>query len=483
MDRNLAVRWQEKLREATRQRIEARVLAAFNANIDVVVHLNGERLQRVLSSDPELTAAAIAARSGDPGQGVSDKFDLLACLQRAFASGKSFHVTVEREELLDWLRWAFPDASEHMGGQAGIIANQMAMLGASSTAYVSLHSPVQAKLFAEGVLAPVVDEGKLRLAPAREVGRPQDPTKINWIFEYPKGERFLFGDQEVVTPRANRLILATHPKKVLGFDPEIVPHLPDLGARIDVAFLAGYHHAAPQMPDGRTAETYLAEAVEHLHLLRRQHGSLRLHYEYVPMRYAELEGMLLERVCGAVDSFGINEVEIRRVLDVFGFQAEREGVEAHESAHTLYAGGLALLRRLRLRRIQIHNLGYYVIVLSKPWSVSPERSLAAGLFGSAVNAMKAKYGGYVTPERLEEARELPLSDVGLSQVEAFQRQTPPGLRPLAEGIWEGDDHAVLVVPAHIVPNPVSTVGMGDTISSSTFAMEQQAEASALTARG
>ena len=32
------------------------------------------------------------------------------------------------------------------------------------------------------------------------------------------------------------------------------------------------------------------------------------------------------------------------------------------------------------------------------------------------------------------------------------------------GIADMGDHYLLVVPAHVVPNPVSTVGMGDTIS-------------------
>ena len=33
---------------------------------------------------------------------------------------------------------------------------------------------------------------------------------------------------------------------------------------------------------------------------------------------------------------------------------------------------------------------------------------------------------------------------------------------------EWDDHYLLLVPAHVVPDPVSTVGMGDTISSSAL---------------
>ncbi|NLK07989.1 MAG: hypothetical protein GX316_04735, partial [Firmicutes bacterium] len=33
-------------------------------------------------------------------------------------------------------------------------------------------------------------------------------------------------------------------------------------------------------------------------------------------------------------------------------------------------------------------------------------------------------------------------------------------------------HYLLLTPAHIVANPVSTVGMGDTISSSSYATER-----------
>jgi ADP-dependent phosphofructokinase/glucokinase len=46
---------------------------------------------------------------------------------------------------------------------------------------------------------------------------------------------------------------------------------------------------------------------------------------------------------------------------------------------------------------------------------------------------------------------------------------------LETGIYEGEDHYLLVVPAHVIPNPVSTVGMGDTISSTSFALEYSKE--------
>ena len=70
--------------------------------------------------------------------------------------------------------------------------------------------------------------------------------------------------------------------------------------------------------------------------------------------------------------------------------------------------------------------------------------------------------------------DLPVSDVGIQQIERFTeevRELGIPLKSQGDGIWESDDHYVLVTPSHIVPSPVVTVGMGDTISSSSYYYE------------
>ena len=59
------------------------------------------------------------------------------------------------------------------------------------------------------------------------------------------------------------------------------------------------------------------------------------------------------------------------------------------------------------------------MILSKPYPVSMVEVRQSCLFASAVNAMKAKYGGYVQREQLAEAAELPLSDIGFAQLEVW----------------------------------------------------------------
>ncbi|MBE3582541.1 MAG: hypothetical protein IMX01_00285 [Limnochordaceae bacterium] len=472
--------WRRRLDQVTSRAITARTFAAFNTNVDIVVHVNDATVARLLQAagiDPrQLPERSIA----DVEKIVSPE-DLFVVLRDRLRTGKSFHITVSNPDLLRWLDRHFSEEEECMGGQAGIIANQMAELGATSAVYTPVLSPQQARLFHPQVISPSVRGGAgLCWCPAREAADPQTPTKINWILEYAKGLTIHFGDETIVTPRANRVILATRPKEaIMGFPPVLRPFLPQLGQQLDVAFLAGYHYATDPMPDGRSLDAYLADSVHDLRALKSSNPQLRLHLEYVPMADEEREKRVLTAILAEMSSFGINENEIRQVLREFGFADQAHAIEQAESAYTLYLGGLELLRALHLQRIQIHNLGYYVLILRRPYPIEPEAVREACLFASCVNALKARYGGYVHRDQLPEAAGWALSDTGFKNLELIGKDlglTGQALDQfLAEGILAREDHVLLAVPAHIIPNPVSTVGMGDTISSSSYACEQQAQ--------
>ncbi|NMB46635.1 MAG: hypothetical protein GX998_09530 [Firmicutes bacterium] len=468
--------WHDYLQQACQRQIKARVFAAFNTNIDAIVHVTGELMDTINAKDKDISWEKVAQGSAEKINSIKSKEDLFIVLKDCLSGGKSFHIVLEDLSLLDWLDEHFAAAQESMGGQAGIIANQMASLGAQSMVYTPLLSPKQGRLFVDGVTTPIITDNRIAIQPVPEAVRPDDETKINWIFEYAKGEVIRFGKEVVTTPRANRVILATRPKgSVMSFDEATACHLAKLGENIDVAFMAGYHYAEPVNVDGRTFDQFMADAVNHLHALKDRNSDLVAHFEYVPMKRPELEPKMLQTICQEIKSFGINENEIKRVLREYGFDAEMQEIEDHERAYSLYKGALRLFQHMQLDRIHVHNLGYYVMILRKPYPVSMVEVRQSCLFASAVNAMKAKYGGYVKRDQLAEAGGLALSDEGFQQLMGMTHELK-GEHPQAEdlltnGYLEFDDYYLVVTPAHIVPNPVSTVGMGDTISSAAYAAE------------
>lgn len=463
--------WQRLLKEACAEPISSRVLTAFNTNVDVVVHLDAEKVRRLYQAAAQDGSVDLKA-AGAELTAVRTPLDVCAALYGGIEAGKSAYWVIEDASVLAWLNEQLETETRAMGGQAGIKANQLAALGAQVSIVTPLLSPEQAQMFHEQVRTPVSVDGRLESQPVRQAARSETPTKINWIFEYAKGAAFTFGPHEAVAPRANRVILATRPEgAVMAFPESLRPHLPEIGLGVDVAFLAGYHYASSDSLD--ELDAYLADSASDLRALRSENHRLRLHYEYVPAPDAAADERILRFVGEQMHSLGINEREIVDVLGALGFERERKAIAADERAYTLYRGALALMRHLNLERIQLHNLGYYVFVLAKPYPVLLEDVRRAALFGSAVNAVKAQTGGHPEFGALQEASRLPLSNRGFQQVAGFEAELRAelGASPSAAGIWELEDHYVLVAPAHVVPDPVSTVGMGDTISSATYAKE------------
>lgn len=463
--------WNQWLQQAVATKLSCKVLAGFNANVDVVIKLNADLIADIIKQQPLILDNPPAEPT--TVWPISTPTEFMALLKECIKVGKSYYGVMD-SKLGDWFNQIFPARVEAMGGQAGIIANQMAALGATSCVYCPVLSQKQAASFDPQVLYPRIN-GKVEWINIREAVN-DDWTKLNYIFEYGKGIDFPFGDEVITSPRANRVILGTrNPKAAMGFAEEIEPYLTEIGASIDVAFMAGYHHGKIE---GRTntLQEYIDLSKADLMRLKAGNPQLKLHLEYVPMPQADDEVVLLRQLAPLFTSFGINENEIRRLLMQLGYEELANDIINNERAFSLYQGALAVARELKVPRIQLHNLGYYVVVLMKPYDTDPKLVRQACLFASAVNGVKAKQGGAVPLADVAQMAEYPLSDIGMKQLKAFVDEAESAGLPVTEemldtGILEMEDHWILIVPAHVVPNPVSTVGMGDTISSSAYAAE------------
>lgn len=463
--------WKERVAKAAALKLNCKVLAGFNSVIDAVIKLDKETIERLGKQEPNI----LLDHPKNPTQvwPLTSKVEFIALLKECVKGGKSFYGVMD-SKLADWFDSVFPKREEAMGGQAGIVANQMAALGASSNVYTPVLSAKQAAIFDQRVRYPVIDNG-VTWVPIRKAVN-DNWTKVNYIFEYPKGMEFVFGDQVIRTPRANRIILGTrNPKAAMGFDQEIQPYLGQIGHSLDLAFMAGYHHGKIE---GRTnnLQEYIDLSKRDLLELKSQNYGLKLHLEYVPMKNSQDEIKLLNSLMPVFTSFGINENEICRLLDELGYAGLVDEITNNERAYSLYKGALAIMRTFRVPRIHLHNLGYYVVILAKPYYVNPDLVHQACMFASVVNQVKARQGGAVSLTDVAHMADSPLSDIGLQQLrlfadEAMQSGIQAAPKVIDTGIMEMDDHYALIVPAHIESQPLSTVGMGDTVSSCAYAAE------------
>jgi ADP-dependent phosphofructokinase/glucokinase len=471
--------WDDRLRAVAKSTTiaNARVLTAYNAVIDHVESVNVESIQQLVTATGR--DSEILLRSSFEPKAVRTPEEFLAALLHSFREGRALHIVTESESLLDWLNHAFKGQErKQMGGQAGIIANHLSSLGASVTTYTPLLSAKQAQVFQRNVKIATMQKGKLALLSPSQAARKLDKTKINWIFEYKHGDRITIAGQHLVAPRANRFILATDAPVLYQFDKEITKQLPNLGQKFDKAIFSGYSYL-DNVWQGVKAQDYIAQEVKNLRALRSKNKQMRIHAEFVPSKNPALEKKAWSALTQEIKSIGCNEVELQKLLEHFKFQKEQKSIEKIESALTIYKGAKKLMGALKLDRIHVHNLGYFVIVLSKDYPVELEKVRDAALYASAVAQARALSGETVGKNDVAKGAEVPVSETGLNQVRIIAgelaHELPKGAfdqkRFTFEGVWRFKDHSLIVVPGQIIVRPKTTVGLGDVISSVSFVAE------------
>jgi len=313
---------------------------------------------------------------------------------------------------------------------------------------------------------PVIRGRRMVLLPARQAARRGDATKINWIFEYEKGQRLKIAGNEIVVPRANRLIVASQMKIAPAFEDELRPFVPEMARAAGVAIIAGLHYLKPSYDDGRTARDYLEQLCQDLKELKKYNRELVVHYEYVPVQHKELEKDIMTCLAGAVDSVGINEEEIRELLKMLGFEREAAEIERDENAWTLFQGARKVFEQLKLKRLHLHNLGYHLLLLKKPYYAELERVRGAVLYSSVAATSKAILGRQIAAEELHVSLKTPLSNIGFEQTRLLAEKTGGIDRKklFEEGTWDCGEFHVLLVPGQVADRAASTVGLGDVVS-------------------
>ncbi len=374
--------------------------------------------------------------------------------------------------LINWLEKLFPMYSTSIGGQAGIIANQVALLGGQSILYTSHLSPKLAGLFSPRVKFPVAANRHLEFISVAHAARKIEQTRTNWVFEFKKGDAINFGGTVFVAPRSNRIILSSPHGQPAIFEPDLVHHLPELGEVVDAGIMSGYNSLQPVYEDGLTYEYYLS--VEELYLkMLKAHKNIPLHIEYVSTPHKEVDKMIYEHIAKHVDSFGLNEIEIVELAEKLGFAKQAREIAKAENVVTIHDAAEKILAALDLKRLHVHNLGYHLILLKKPVDIRHQhRQVNAALFGSLAATSRAVKGREITRGEVQDALQVSASETALNQMARFCSHNALS-RTRAEhsiltGIFDMGKHVALIVPGQVAQLSQKTVGLGDVVSSCAF---------------
>ena len=430
------------------------VATAFNANIDAVVKISGETLQKLI--------AEFGLTKDDLHRGETkllDGPDVIRGVFKCFERGIAEEWLTEDRRVFDWMVKHIGYDHLQMGGQGGIVANALAAAGVGKV-YVHTNSlpKMQADLFLDYPNLYSFDE-KGKIKKAHEIDREKDVPLIHWILEFNKGDYLELDGQTIFCPKSNRFIATYDPLNLkLVKDQAFVDF--SLKNPLDYIVLSGFH----ALTENRNGVALVEEVVPLIEGWKKVNPKGIVHLEVASTQDFAVRKAIVEKIAPKVDSAGLNERETIDVLQVIGEDdLAKVCDEKMDGVHLLQAL-LKVKNALRVPRVQLHMFGIYITLQDKGFRISPEENRNGMCLAAVTAAGKASLGKVETKADFVYRKDFPVTDDALDILKDVANFV--GNEALCEsGIIDYEGYDLIAIPTILVPKPVTLVGMGDTISS------------------
>lgn len=460
------------------------ILCAYNANIDSIYHIDGSELSCIIgelgAEDSAFSDRLQKKLISLPGS-ISSKSDFLAGLITCMRAGSGAEWMISDSSVFEWIKQTFIDGSfMRMGGNMGIMSNVLSELGASSVVpNVASLSKLQLSFFSnKAIYHPF--EGKLYKSSELVNLLPENndnPELIHFVFDFRKGDVVSFSGQEFSVPRENRFIATYDPLNFeLHMDEEFRNYSLKHVSEMDGAIISGYHmlhedeKSSSQDDSGNSSPCYkekLDNSLKQLQSWKNIRKDLHIHVEFGHFSSNDIALYAFSKLSPIVDRIGMNEDELAMLAGLNGIDPkpilEMDSVAIADAAISLcnYSG---------LCRMLIHTREF-VVSVSCMKNDDPELIIEAMNFGAKCAAAFACSGKLADRNKLLEiASDIPESEFGKRECLRLAQHI--------EDKWKcstvcgiHDSYQVTIVPTRICDEPVSTVGLGDTISAAIFLRE------------
>ncbi len=430
------------------------VASAFNTNIDSVVKINGEKIIQ-LAHTVGLTPEDLQNSQNL----ITSPQDAVRGIIKCFSQGIAEEWLCTDKSTDEWLAQNLGDAHLQMGGQAGIIANVLAVLGVQKVCvHTASHPQMQAKCFLNADnLAAFTTDGSLQKA--YDINRTADEPLVHRIIEFAAGDSFEFCGRTYTCPRANRFIATYDTANLeLKIDNNFVRHLNRFG--FDYLLLSGFHNLTATHSGLQRIEA----VVPMLQQWKRLNPHGIIHLELASTQDKLVRTAILQKLAPLADSLGINEREALDALEICVPQLYDKMQHNTLTAPLLLDILQTLKNTLRTPRIQLHFLGTYLTLQNKNFGISPEQNRRGMMLAATVAAAKAGLGNIENRDNLLWAHGRHIGDIAARNMLMLAEYLHNPDFALS-GITSFAGFDLIAVPTILIDKPLTLVGMGDTISS------------------
>jgi ADP-dependent phosphofructokinase/glucokinase len=389
----------------------------------------------------------------DLREAISSREDLLSCLLFCMKQGSGAEILIENEALARQIEDAF-SWKYRLGGNAGIMANVLAALGARPVLNAPALGPRLAGMLHAGVCVPVCTTAE----PVQRTGETIDnhaTEMVHFVFQFKKGDAILCGKRRIAAPSDNRFIATydtVNTRLLTGrqFDNYCLDNIRE----IDGALISGFHLAP-----FKEYQKIFSQKIAQIKSWKDKNPHIFIHAEMGSFQSPEImQSLLLLLPKIPVDSLGLNEDEL----------ASAEGLEGGSSPDCWQETMQATERlrgRLRIFRVAVHTRDYILSVMLRGKIAAQEELFALQSGVEAAAALAAT--GLVAGEPPEE-----INPLGLEAKEEFCHM---GATASGRGAFiHLGEEIISLMPSLVVHKPKITVGLGDTATATIFFQELSA---------
>ncbi len=454
----LAKIWHQKYEQVPSQLEKVKnvgsVVTAFNANVDAVLKISGQRLQELIAITG-LTAEEFA----DCHTNLETPRDVVHGIAKCFACGIAEEWLTEEKSVYDWMSHNLGYDRLQMGGQGGIVANIMALLGVEQVfAHTNSHPQLQAEQFLDLDNLLAFDEhGNPKKATT--INRTADTPLIHWIIEFDKGDIFEAWGKHYICPKSNRFIATYDPANLnLVINDGFVRHVTQHG--FDYLILSGYH----ALSSHRNGVELIANSAEQIKNWKQKHPNSIIHLELASTQDKAIRTAIIEKIAPLADSLGLNEREALDALEIISPQKYATLKNAELTASCLFEIIRLIKEKTGAPRIQLHMFGLYITLQNSDFHITPQQNLQGMMLAATIAATKAGTGKLDNRQTLLWAHGQNVGDISL-QCLCDLAECLHSADLCQTGLATVDNMNTICVPTILIEKPLTLVGMGDTISS------------------
>ena len=448
--------WQEKYQIVPNNLKKLKKLNAvatgFNANIDAVCFLSGQNLKALI----EKAGLTIDELTHIERKQILDEKDFLKGVFKTFTLGIAEEWICENESVYEWIRAELGYDKLQIGGQGGIMANVLSSVGIKKVfAHTNSLPKMQADTFLKNDNLISFDENGVA-KPAYLIDRKNDIPLIHFIIEFKRGDKIELEGKTFKCPRANRFIATYDPLNLkLVLDENFMRAMKS--EKLDFVILSGFH-ALQEKNDGIAL---IMKAAERIKEWKNAAPETLFHLEIASTQDLAIRKAIVQNIVPIVDSVGINERETIDLLEVIDQKALAKRCNEQTTAENLLKAISIIKEKTGIKRVQLHMFGLYMTLQDKDFVLSLEDNFNGMLCAAVVAAAKAKTGK--TDDGSIKKVVYDVSDVGLIELDSLSIAL--GQPDLAlKGIGHYRLWNLVAIPTILIENPLTLVGMGDTIS-------------------